>query len=307
MDAAVQMVILLVVVLVGFVAHKCNLMGGDFDKRLSAFIIDISSPCLILSSVFGDVFPDRSLIVPLILVSSATYVFLFLLAMLFSRLLGRDDVERGLVSFMVMFANVGFLGYPVAASIFGPEAVFYASLLNMPNTLFIFVFGVAFVKGGAASLRNFDWHLLFTPAMLACYTAILLVALGVDSVPRVITQPVSLIGAITVPGALLIIGSSMAGISISAAFSSWRVYAVTAVRLVLVPLSVFALFSLVALVVPIDPVVININTVIIGMPVASYGTMFCLRYGRNDTLMVQATMLSTLLSAASIPLLTLLF
>ena len=78
--------------------------------------------------------------------------------MLFSRLLGRDDVERGLVSFMVMFANVGFLGYPVAASIFGPEAVFYASLLNMPNTLFIFVFGVAFVKGGAASLRNFDWH-----------------------------------------------------------------------------------------------------------------------------------------------------
>ena len=307
MDAAVQMVILLVVVLVGFVAHKCNLMGGDFDKRLSAFIIDISSPCLILSSVFGDVFPDRSLIVPLILVSSATYVFLFLLAMLFSRLLGRDDVERGLVSFMVMFANVGFLGYPVAASIFGPEAVFYASLLNMPNTLFIFVFGVAFVKGGAASLRNFDWHLLFTPAMLACYTAILLVALGVDSVPRVITQPVSLIGAITVPGALLIIGSSMAGISISAAFSSRRVYAVTAVRLVLVPLSVFALFSLVALVVPIDPVVININTVIIGMPVASYGTMFCLRYGRDDTLMVQATMLSTLLSAASIPLLTLLF
>lgn len=301
------MIILLVVVLVGFVAHRCNLMGGDFDKRLSAFIIDISSPCLILSSVFGDALPDRSLILPLLLVSFATYLFLWVLAILVSRFLGRDDVERGLFSFMVMFANVGFLGYPVAASIFGPEAVFYASLLNMPNTLFIFVFGVAFVKGGSASLRNFDWHLLFTPAMLACYVSILLVALGVDNVPRVISQPVSLIGAITVPGALLIIGSSMAGVPLAGAFKSARVYAITGVRLVLVPLCVMGFFRLVSLVVPIDPFVIDINTVIIGMPVASYGTMFCLRYGRDDTLMVQATMLSTLLSAVSIPLLTLLF
>lgn len=307
MDAAVQMIILLVVVLVGFVAHRCNLMGGDFDKRLSAFIIDISSPCLILSSVFGDALPDRSLILPLLLVSFATYLFLWVLAILVSRFLGRDDVERGLFSFMVMFANVGFLGYPVAASIFGPEAVFYASLLNMPNTLFIFVFGVAFVKGGSASLRNFDWHLLFTPAMLACYVSILLVALGVGNVPRVISQPVSLIGTITVPGALLIIGSSMAGVPLAGAFKSARVYAITAVRLVLVPLCVMGFFRLVSLVVPIDPFVIDINTVIIGMPVASYGTMFCLRYGRDDTLMVQATMLSTLLSAVSIPLLTLLF
>lgn len=301
------MIILLVVVLVGFVAHRCNLMGDEFDKRLSAFIIDISSPCLILSSVFGDALPDRSLIVPLLAVSFATYLLLWGMAVVVSRFLGRDDVERGLFSFMVMFANVGFLGYPVAASIFGPEAVFYASLLNMPNTLFIFVFGVAFVKGGSASLRNFDWHLLFTPAMIACYVSILLVALGVDDVPRVVSQPVTLIGAITVPGALLIIGSSMAGVSLGGAFRSARVYAITAIRLIVVPLAVMLVFRAVALVVHIDPLVININTVIIGMPVASYGTMFCLRYGRDDTLMVQATMLSTLLSAISIPLLTLLF
>lgn len=307
MAAALQMIILLVVVLAGYVSHRCNLMGSDFDKRLSAFIIDVSCPCLILSSVFGDTLPDRSLILPLLAISFATYLFLFLLARVVSKILGRDDVERGLFSFMVMFANVGFLGYPVAASIFGPEAVFYASLLNMPNTLFVFVFGVSFIKGGSASLRNFDWHLLFTPAMLASYASIIIVALGVDFVPQVISQPVKLIGGITVPGALLIIGSSMADINLGSAFRQPRVYAITAVRLVVVPLLVFAVAHLVALVVPIPPLVININTVIIGMPVASYGTMFCLRYGRDDTLMVQATMLTTLLSAISIPLLALLF
>ena len=29
-----------------------------------------------------------------------------------------------------MFANVGFIGYPIVSSIFGPKAVFYAALLN---------------------------------------------------------------------------------------------------------------------------------------------------------------------------------
>lgn len=86
MDVVVQMIILLIVVLVGFVAHKCNIMGGDFDKRLSAFIIDISSPCLILSSVFGDVFPDRSFIVPLLSVGFFTYVLLLGLALVITRL-----------------------------------------------------------------------------------------------------------------------------------------------------------------------------------------------------------------------------
>ena len=306
MDSAVQMVVLLAVVAIGYVANRCNLMGGDFDKRLSAFVIDISCPLLILSSVFGDTLPDRSLILPLLGVSFATYGVL-LMAMGFSRLLGRDDVERGLFSFMVMFANVGFLGYPVVASIFGPEAVFYAALLNTPNTLFVFVFGVSFIKGGGASLRHFDPKLLFSPAMIASYASIAIVALGVTGVPHVVAEPVRLVGSMTVPAALLVIGSSMASVSIKGAFLQPRVWALAAIRLGVVPLSIFFIFKASSLVLPIAPVVVAINAVVIGMPVASYGTMFCLRYGRDDTLMVQATMLTTLLSAATIPLLTLLF
>lgn len=303
MDAAYQMLILLVIVAIGFISRRCNLMGGDFDKRLSAFIIDISCPALILSSVFGESLPDRSLIVPLLGVGFATYGILLLVAMAVARLLGRDDVERGIISFMVMFANVGFLGYPVAASIFGPEAVFYASLLNCPNSLFVFVFGTTFIKGGRATLRSFDWHLLFCPAMIASYISIVIVALGITGLPRVITQPLTIIGGITVPGALLIIGSSMADVDIKGAFRNPRVYLVSAIRLVAVPVFIFFVFKALALVVPISPLVIAINTIIIGMPVASYGTMFCLRYGRDETFMVQCTLLTTVLSAVTIPVL----
>ena len=301
------MIILLAVVAIGYVANKCNIMGGDFDKRLSAFVIDISCPLLILSSVFGETLPDRELIFPLLAVSFATYGLLLAMAMFLSRFLGRDDVERGLFSFMVMFANVGFLGYPVVSSIFGPQAVFYAALLNTPNTLFVFVFGVSFIKGGGASLRHFDPRLLLSPAMIASYASIAIVALGITGVPRVIAEPVRLVGSMTVPAALLVIGSSMASVSLGGAFLQPRVWALAVIRLGLVPISIFFFFKALSLVLPIDPLVVAINAVVIGMPVASYGTMFCLRYGRDDTLMIQATMLTTLLSAATIPLLTLLF
>ena len=40
------------------------------------------------------------------------------------------------------------------------------------------------------------------------------------------------------------------------------------------------------------------------MPVASYGTMFCLKYGRDEGEMVRGTLITTILSVVTIPLLT---
>ena len=37
-----QMIILLLLVVAGYLANKSGLMGGDFDRKLSNFIINIS-------------------------------------------------------------------------------------------------------------------------------------------------------------------------------------------------------------------------------------------------------------------------
>jgi predicted permease len=54
--------------------------------------------------------------------------------------------------------------------------------------------------------------------------------------------------------------------------------------------------------------VVNINTVVIAMPVATYGTILCLKYGRDTTTITEETFITTLLSMLTIPaLVTLLF
>lgn len=295
------MVMLFTMVILGYAACKLGYMGDKFDKKLSSIVVDITCPLLVLSSVMGDEMPDRSLILPLVGVGFLTYILLLVFGFWVPRFITKNHDDQGMIGFALMFANVGFIGYPIVASIFGPKAVFYAALLNVPNTFFIFTAGVMLVKG-EYSIHQFNPKVLLSPALTGAFIAALLVAFGVHT-PDMIARPVTMVGNITVPAALMIIGSSMARLPLREIIGSGKVYTTSFLRLVIVPLSVYFLFRLCG----VNTLINNINTVVIAMPVASFGTMFCLKYGRNPSLMTEATFITTLFSIITIPLITLLF
>ncbi len=125
MDAIVtQMIILFILVIIGYYLSKKKMMDADFDRKLSGLVIHVMCPSLILSSVMGDTLPDKHLILPLLIVGFATYAVLIGLAFLLPRYLPVLPSDRGIYSFMLAFGNVGFIGYPIVASIFGASAVF---------------------------------------------------------------------------------------------------------------------------------------------------------------------------------------
>lgn len=295
------MVMLFTMVILGYAACKLGYMGDKFDKKLSSIVVDITCPLLVLSSVMGDEMPDRSLILPLVGVGFLTYIILLVFGFWVPRFISKNHDDQGMIGFSLMFANVGFIGYPIVASIFGPKAVFYAALLNVPNTFFIFTAGVMLVKG-EYSIRQFNPKVLLSPALIGAFIAALLVAFGVHT-PEMIARPITMVGNITVPAALMIIGSSMARLPLREIIGSGKVYATSFLRLVIVPLSVYFLFRLCG----VNTLINNINTVVIAMPVASFGTMFCMKYGRNPSLMTEATFITTLFSIITIPLINLLF
>ena len=295
------MVVLFIIVILGYVACKLGYMGDKFDKKLSSIVVDITCPLLVLSSVMGDELPDRTLILPLFGVGFLTYILLLVFGFWVPRLITKNHDDQGMIGFALMFANVGFIGYPIVSSIFGPHAVFYAALLNMPNTFFIFTAGVMLIKG-EYSLKQFNPKVLVSPAMLGAFLAAIIVALGIHT-PDIIARPVTMVGNITVPAALMIIGSSMAKLPIREIIGSPKVYITALLRLTIVPLSIYFLFKACG----VSDLVNNINTVVIAMPVASFGTMFCLKYGRNPSLITETTFITTLGSIITIPLITLLF
>lgn len=291
---------LFVIVVVGYVAGKLGYMGGTFDKRLSKLVIDITCPALILASAMGGELPDRRYILPLLLVSVLTYVVLTALAVVLARLLTREQQNRGVLAFAMIFGNVGFMGYPVVASIFGQQAVFYAAVLNVVNTFAVFTVGTMLVTGGeTAPRKKLNRKVLYGTPMLSAYAAMLIVALGITGIPAYISQPLTMLGNITVPAALLIIGSSMSHLPLRALLGTPVVHLTSLLRLVVLPVAIHFL----CLMLGFDPFVVAINTVVIAMPVATYGTILCLRYGRDTSLMAEVTFVTTILSMLTIPLL----
>lgn len=295
---------LFVIVIVGYMAGKLGYMGGEFDRKLSSLVINWTCPALILSSAMTGDLPDRRFILPLLAISVVTYLVLTGVAFWLPRFLTRRKDDEGVVGFAMMFGNVGFMGYPVVASIFGHEAVFYAAVLNVVNTFAVFTVGTILVTGkGEVEGPHFQKKVLYSTPMLSAYLTMLIVALEIDNIPACISQPLTMIGDITVPAALLIIGSSMSQLPLRALMGNATVYITTVMRLVVVPVAMYFLCLLLGF----DPYVVNINTVVIAMPVATYGTILCLKYNRDTSLMAEVTFITTLLSMITIPLLVMMF
>ena len=295
------MITLSCLVAVGYVAGKLGFLGGDFDRQLSRLVINITCPALILSSAMTGELPDRNYILPLLLISVITYVVLAVVAFLLPRYLTKRKDDEGAVGFALMFGNVGFMGYPVVASIFGHEAVFYAAVLNVVNTFAVFTVGTILITGSSeVGGERFQKKVLYSTPMLSAYLTMLIVALQIDNIPGFISQPLTMLGNITVPAALLIIGSSMSQLSLRTMLGNHTVYMTTALRLALLPLGVHYLMTALGF----SPFVVGINTVVIAMPVATYGTILCLKYEKDTTMMTEVTFITTLLSMLTIPAIT---
>lgn len=300
----VVMMTLFALVIVGYVGGKQGYLGGDFDRQLSKLVINITCPALILSSAMTGELPDRRFILPLLLISVITYIVLAGIAFILPRYLTKKKDDEGVLGFALMFGNVGFMGYPVVASIFGHEAVFYAAVLNVVNTFAVFTIGTILVTGKSeVEGERFQKKVLYSTPMLAAYLTMAIVALEIDNIPEAISQPLTMLGNITVPAALLIIGSSMSQLSLRALLGNFSVYATALFRLAILPIGVYYLCILLGF----SEFVVNINTVVIAMPVATYGTILCLKYGKDTTTITEVTFITTLLSMVSIPLLVMFF
>ena len=120
---------LFILILVGFGAAKLKMIDGRFSQQLSVFVINISSPCLIVSSVLGDISPDKNLILPVLGIGCVTYAFFVAVAMLLSRLMSKDRDMQGIYGFMLTF----FLFYVFCCAISISAVVFVLLSEMYPN------------------------------------------------------------------------------------------------------------------------------------------------------------------------------
>ena len=292
-----QMLMIFGIVLVGLFAAKRNLWAGDLDRKLSIFIMNISMPALILASVMGkDLAFENSELISLAVVAVVNYIVLIGLAYLIPHLFKVNKARLGITRFMLAFRNVSIIGYPESDALFGSKAVFCASVLNIPFNLLVFTIGVSFINGGKAK-SAFSPRLILSPCVVASLIAVV-IAVARIQMPTPVGEWFHLLGDLTTPCALLIIGSSLSHIPVRDMLGNRFVYSMTLLRLFILPLAVGGVLALMG----INPFVSDVAVVLSAMPVATNGIMLCLQYGKDERVMTQGLFFTTLLSVISIPL-----
>ena len=203
--------------------------------------------------------------------------------------------------FLLVFSNVGYLGYPLAEALLGASARFCISIFVLGFQIFCWTYGVYLLDG--SSKFRLSWDILRRPCVIAALVAYALYFSALR-VPAIVGQMVDYVGNLTSPMAMLIIGSALAKLSLRTVFGDWRVYVLCAVKLVAIPLGLWVLLRSVLT----HDLMLTTLILARAMPAATNSTILCYRYGRDGSLASGCVFLSTLLSLVTIPLvLTMLF
>lgn len=270
-------------------------------------MVTVSLPCLVLSSALGDdvQLPSVADTFSLMGLSVAMYAVAIVIAFTVTAALSVPKGTECSYRFAVIFGNAGFIGFPVISAVLGKQALLYASIALIPLNIFMFTVGVMLFSGAQGGLKKQLRNLAAcckNPGLIASLVVLVIVLTGWTDW-GVLGDSISIVGTMTTPAALLLMGSSIAKYRPLDMLTNWRAYVAVAFRLVIVPVACLA----VARVWPgMTPMFITTLVLEMAMPVGSNGTLYCLQYGKDARPMMQCTFLSIICSILTIPLVTML-
>lgn len=303
-----QMLVLFIVMLVGLAAYKKDIITDETSKKISSLVVNISNPALILSSVLGDNSKIQMQTLEEVMgISILMYVLLMIGSIGIPKLLKVEQKDKGLYKIMFVFSNIGFMGLPIVSSLYGTESLLYASLFLFPYNILIYTYGIQVIgKPQGAPKEEKNWKTkcrnIFNNGVIASIVALLLFMMKWQ-LPECITSSISMIGGLTSPLSMMVIGASLATMDLKAMVRDVRLIIFSAIKLLFVPIiCAFFIKHLIN-----DAVIGGIILVMLATPVGSMTAILAQEYDGNYELTSKGVALTTILSVATIPIVFYLF
>ena len=288
---------LFLLLILGFVLFKCHIFDEYTNKKISALIVNVASPMLIISSIAGVEGSNKSIVFLMIGAGILMYIGFIILGKIINRIFPFPKKDWPVYECMVVFANTGFMGYPVLLDVFGQEAVFYASLIHMAFNFFVYTYAIMCLTKGDDSEFKLNFKQLLTPGIILIFVGIFIYLFDIQ-LPSVLMDTINSVGSLTAPLSMMMIGSSLAVYPIKDSFTDWRSYVFSFVRLMIVPFVTMIMCRLLH----IDAYYANITIITNAMPVGSMVLMLATQYNANVKIVTRNIVVSTLLSVITIPI-----
>ena len=138
-----QMIVMFLMMAVGYLCYRKQILTEEVSRKVSAIVVNVANPCMILSSALTDQQMQGKELLQTLAIVAMMYAFLLLVAQLLPGILHIQKESRGAYAAMMVFANIGFMGFPVLAAMYGNGALLYGAVFQIPFNILIYTYGVA--------------------------------------------------------------------------------------------------------------------------------------------------------------------
>lgn len=268
---AEQIVELFLMILMGYVIVKLGLVTDDDSKILSKIVLYIVIPCVMINAFQIDYTPDKIQGMLLALVASVVLQVLLL----------------------------------IAVWMMGKEWVVFGCVFMAVQLIFMWTHGKYIISSG----DRIDWRkIVLNINMIAIFIGAVLFLLKIH-LPEIVDGTLHAVGSTIGPVSMIVTGMLIAGMNLRDIFTNRRVYAVTFLRLLLVPVLALIILKISGLVTwhPQGEKILLVTFLAVITPSASTITQMCQVYGGNSKYSSAINVMTTLLAIATMPVMVLLY
>lgn len=297
---SLQIEIFLLIV-VGYLLAKFGYFDKNTRTQLTNIILTVILPCSIVKSFQMEMTKELLMNTLMILIISFGIQGLYALTnrVLYQKL---PADRKACCQYGTMVSNAGFMGMPIAESVFGSTGLLYASIFLIPQRIFMWSSGLSlFAKTESGSVFK---KVATNPCIIAIYIGIIVMIAKMYGInlPAPVTQTLAAISSCNTALSMFVIGGILTEVSGDEILDK-EVFFYSFVRLIALPLIILFITRLLRL----DVLPANVCVLLSAMPAASATAMLAQKYNANAKYASKLVFVSTMLSLITLPIITFLF
>ena len=226
-----QIAELFIMILLGYILVKSNLLTKQDSKVLSTVALYIVTPCVIINAF--QVQHSQDVKNGLIL-SFLAAIIIHIIYIVGVRIVGKAYTLNGVEKATIIYTNAGNLIIPLVQALLGKEWVVYTTGYILVTTIFIWTHGRMLI----CEEKGFNVkELLKNVNVVACIMGILMFALKIQF-PSLITETMDSISATIAPISMIV-----AGMDVKDCLKNKRLYIITFLKMIVFPLFAVSLLK----------------------------------------------------------------
>lgn len=288
---------------VGFAIVKARKAASGHARSLSAILVYLCTPCLMISSFYVLEYSRENLIKTLEFGAISLIIqilFLGILYLIFRR--KYSHAKYRVLTVAAALGNVGFFGLPVITSIFPSDSIVacYSTIYVVSMNLICFTLGIFLISNNKkfVSVRN----AILNPTTLSFIAALPIYYFQIK-LPASIADTIILVGKMSTPICMLIVGFRLASMDLKGVFTQKFAYLAAVLKLIVYPLLALGIVSIIP---GLDDIFRISMFVLSCAPTGVVVLSLAELHECEQKTTANVVLLSTLLSVITIPLLMLL-